>query len=108
MASFLRTKYLTTPRNIITTDEDGQFYPDIMLFPFERFRVTIPLTKHIMGQLDIERFDLLMYRFYGSTQYDDLVMWYNNIEYISRISIGDTIYLPAKEDIEKFYTENTL
>lgn len=89
-----------------TQDNNGAFYPDIITFPIENFRYSAPPIPFRLRDIDIERFDLLVSKYYGTLAYMDLILWLNDISYISRKQPGDEIYLPLKSDLDAFYVEN--
>lgn len=89
--------------NSSQTDNEGNAYKDIMTHPINSFIETeIPLEV-ILVETDIKRFDLFLYKYYQSVDYDDFILWYNNIIDIHDLSAGDHIKLPSITDIENFY-----
>lgn len=104
----MRSKYLTIKPSTAYSDDKGDFFPDIFSFPFSKFKVTTIPQKYVMTKSDVSRFDILMYNYYGTCDYDDLVLWLNDISDISTVIPGSTIVLPPKDDIEKFYRENMI
>lgn len=100
------SKYITISESENHIDSTGLKYPDIFSFPIINFEFNDIPQKYILTQQDVYRFDLLMYSYYGNANYDDLVLFINNIEHISLIDPGFTIYLPSKRDLDLFYQEN--
>lgn len=101
-----KNRYLLTKESSVYKDTYGNKYPDIFTFPIKKLKITeIPYT-YVLTEVDIYRFDLLIYSYYGSPDYDDIVLWYNNIEHISDVLPGTSIELPVKNDIDKFYSDN--
>lgn len=87
-------------------DEFGNYYSDPLSFPIKDFEETSEPEEVILSQVDIDRFDLFIYRKYGNVTYENFILWYNNIEYISRLEPGDTVLLPLSTDIENFFRRN--
>jgi len=100
-----RMIYMTIKNNTSTKDQNDQFFPDVMTFPINRFRYTKTPTTVVLTEQDIIRMDLLMFAFYRTTDYDDIVLWLNNIEFKEQLSAGDKFLLPEKVDIERFYID---
>lgn len=104
----MKSKYLTIKPSTVYADDKGDFFPDIFSFPISKLKVSTILQKYTLTKNDIDRFDVLMYRFYGMCDYSDLVLWYNQIADLSECEPGRVIYLLPKQDIETFYRENIL
>ena len=51
----------------------------------------------------IDRFDIFMYEYYNVAEYDDLILFLNNIQYKGDLVAGDKLLMPKKEDIEDFF-----
>lgn len=84
----------------------GFAYPDVFSFPIEKFTYTEPPEEYALTQPDIDRIDLLMYRKYGTAQYDDVVLWLNSIASIHDLEPGNVLKLPLKDDLEQFFIRN--
>ena len=97
-----KTKYLTIAESL-QTNSHGEAYPDIMQFPIDKFEFSQTPQEYILSQSDIDRFDVLMSTYYGYAFYSDIVLWASKIKTIHDLSPGDTILLPDKIDIERFY-----
>lgn len=104
----MKTKYLTIKPSSYYKDKSGDYFCDIFTFPIENLRYSEMPQKYTLTENDIKRFDILVYRYYGSSDYKDLILWLNNISNIDEISPGFKIFLPIKKDIENFYRENIL
>lgn len=84
-------------------DNDGNAYKDVMTHPINSFVETeIPL-EIILTETDLKRFDLFLYKYYQSVDYDDFILWYNNVIDFYDLIAGDHIKLPSLNDIEDFY-----
>jgi hypothetical protein len=90
------------------TDSAGNAYPDVMLFPWDKFSITTSPKRYAMTQQDIDRFDVTCYTEYGAWAYDDLVLWFNNIIDIHAISPGDILKFPDKTDLDRFISSNKI
>ena len=101
----MRSRYdlmqLSTQRSTKDT-----YFSDIMTFPIRNFKFTDIPDEYYLTQKDIERIDLLMYRVYGSAQYDDIILWLNGISNFFNITAGTKIFLPSRKDIEQFFLNN--
>lgn len=102
----MKSKYLTINDSDYYVDSDGNSYPDIFTFNINDIQITEAPLKYMLTERDIYRFDILIYNYYGTPDYDDIVLWYNAIPYIASKAPGDIIYLPTKKDIETFYRDN--
>ena len=87
-------------------DELGNQYPDIMTYPLNRFRPIYSQYERLMPKTDIDRFDLFTYYFYNTANLDDFLLWYNDNPTINLVEIGDTLNVPDRRDVEKFYLDN--
>jgi hypothetical protein len=99
------TKYLTISESKVYTDSLGNTFPDIFTFAIDSFTMTEVPLKYILNSVDIYRFDLLILNYYGSSSYDDLVLWINKIKHIADVVPGMTIILPSKKDMDNYYRE---
>lgn len=104
----MKTKYLTIKPSSIYKDSSGDYFPDIFSFPINNLIFSETPQKYTLSANDIKRFDILVYRYYGSSDYKDLVLWVNNISNLDEINPGFQIILPIKKDIENFYRGNIL
>lgn len=85
------------------TDSNGNAYPDILSFPISHFKAIETPTTYIFKKMDMDRFDITVYKFYGSSYYQDFIVWYNGYSSIHDIEVGSEILLPDKTEIDKFY-----
>lgn len=92
----------------VHVDNFGNSYVDIFSNPINDFKPKEGVRSYALTELDLYRFDLLIYKIYGNANYDDFILWYNNIENIKRVKTGTEIILPAKKDIDDFYREKTI
>jgi hypothetical protein len=94
------TKYDLMNDSTTYTDEFGNYFADILSYPINNFVESIPPLEIILTENDINRFDLFIYNVYSNLDYESFILWYNNIEYISRVEPGTKIILPSATDIE--------
>lgn len=104
----MRSKYLTIKKSTVYKDSNGNEYPDIFTFPVDKLKFKSKAQKYILNSNDIDRFDILISDYYGIADYDDLVLWFNDIDHIADITPGTTIYLPDKSDLDEFYRDYTV
>lgn len=87
-------------------EDRGEFdnlFPDSMTLQINKFRTNYTPLEYVITQGDVDRFDLLIYRAYGISDYTDIVLWYNNIGFKEDLEVGQTILLPDLKDINTFY-----
>lgn len=101
-----RTRYLVTKESETQKDSSGNKYPDILTYPLDKFIFNYAPTPYILTDNDIERFDILIYKIYGDSYYDDLVLYVNKIQFKHDLQSGQEILLPDIKDIESFYLSN--
>ena len=98
-----RMIYLKIKDNLTDVDEGGLYWPDVMTFPINKFKYTQTPEVYVIDQFYIDRFDMLMFDYYGVSYYDDMVLWLNNIEYKQDLVSGQKLLMPTSEDLERFY-----
>lgn len=101
----MRSRYKTLKEST-QTNSKGNPYPDVMSFPIEKFTFTGTGKEYYLTQTDIDRIDLLCYREYGVSYYDDMVLWLNDIDSLHNIVAGTKILLPPKRDLDRFMIKN--
>jgi hypothetical protein len=97
--------YLTIKENTSDTDAGGLYYPDIMTFPINRFKYTVTPKEITLTEQAIARMDLLTFNYYNISDYDDMLLWLNNVEYKTDLVPGTKFLLPDKDDLERFYID---
>jgi len=101
----MRSRYdlmqLSTQRSTKDT-----YFPDVMTFPIQKFKFTDVPLEYFLTSKDIDRPDLLMYRYYNRAEYDDIIFWLNGISNIFDTSAGTKIFLPSRKDLEQFFLRN--
>jgi hypothetical protein len=98
----MRSRY-DLAQNSTTQSDEGTYYKDIFTIPIQKFQYRESYLENILGKRDIERIDLMMNEKYGITEFDDLVMWINNIGFIYEQEVESQIKLPTLPDLENFY-----
>lgn len=101
----MRSKYLIIEDSDIS-DAYGNLYPDVMTFPINKFVYSEIPVKVAITSVDIARFDLFCYRYYGTCDYTDLLLWLNNKSTVHELETGEELTLPTANDINKFYITN--
>jgi len=93
-----------------TSDKDptDNFWPDIMTCEINRFRYDNSTTQITLSEQAVVRLDLLMSAFYNKSEYDDIVLFLNNIEYKQDLTPSEKFLLTDKRDLERFFTDRTV
>lgn len=100
--------WITMKNSIEDVDEFDINYPDIMTFNINKFKYNYTPLNIVLSEQDVINFPLLMFNNYNTTDYDDIVLWLNNIESKNGLVSGQTILLPNKKDIDDFYLKFTI
>ena len=95
-----------TIKDSLVADSLGNFYPDLMTFPINRFIYNDSPLKVVITAGDIARFDTFIFKFYNTSDYTDIILWLNNKASVHDLSTGDELLLPTPDDIDKFYIGN--
>lgn len=101
----MRSRYDVIKESHMTNDR-GEKYPDVLSFPIRKIKYNDPLKTVVITQRYKERFYLLCHEAYGTSQYDDLVLWLNGVSSVHILVPGETILLPSKRDLDKFLIEH--
>lgn len=88
----------------VRDEETKDFYYDPMSFPIEQLNFTQVPVEYEVTATDIHRVDLLIYRYYGSVEFDDLLLWVNDVPFAYDMQEGDVLRFPGKRDLESFYS----
>jgi len=66
-----------------------------------------PMNFHYVTQEDLQRPDLISFRYYGQVNLWWIIAKVNDIEdWFNDLTIGDVLKIPAKADIQEFYQQN--
>ncbi len=86
----------------IKNDIYDTYYKDCLTINFDNVGIIFSPSQYELTSVDIDRFDILIYKVYGNIKYMDIILELNNIEHRASLSPGDIILLPAKAEIDKF------
>ena len=101
----IRNKYQLMAESIVV-DSEGNAYPDLATFPLNSFVANTISSEYKLTYNDTQRFFDLIYGFYSSFDfYDDIILWLNDIYYISdsENNFGRTIKIYGKGDVDNWY-----
>jgi len=98
-----RNRYFATKISEAGFDAFGNSYPDILSFPISKFVYNEVPAVVYLTEADIERFDAFISRFYNVSDYDDLILYLNQVKNKHDLYVGQKILLPILTDIDKFY-----
>jgi hypothetical protein len=96
------SRYLLT-KDSIATNEFGQAYPDIVSFPINKFVYSQDPTVIQLTTADCQRFDLVSYAYYDTSDYTDLLLLLNGKNSFHDLVPGDEIKIPIIDDVNSFY-----
>lgn len=86
---------------------DLEVYPDPLSVNWGNFNISSSPNLIRIDELDIDRLWVKMLVVYGSAQFDDFILFLNNIPYRKLLSPGDVLFLPQAEDINTFINSYT-
>lgn len=93
----------------VNIDETGlDTYPDPIAFfvKLEQFPQQEPPIQYEATTVFVRKPYLALYPYYqDSYKYDDIVLFLNEIPYLSQVEEGDELYIPAYKDMIRFYTQ---
>ena len=98
----MRSRYDLADESATRSDE-GTFYKDICTITMDQFRYTTAPLEYYLTTIDIKRIDILLDGLYGSSEFDDLLLWLNDIADPTTLTVGQKILVPSKSDMETFY-----
>lgn len=98
----MRSRYDFMKEGVVY-DEDGSAYPDPLTFRPGTIKLTsrpeqITLTEHTITKLWKK-----LHEYYGTTDYDDIILTLNGIPHRNFLKEGMILLLPKIEDIETSY-----
>lgn len=103
-----KNKYLLM-QDSQTTDELGNSFPDLATFPIEKFINNLKPAFYTLSYNDTQRFfDLINGVYQNFDFYDDITLWLNDIDYISKTSenFDKKISFYKKSDLDQFFFDN--
>lgn len=104
----IKSKYLLM-KDSSQSDEFGNKYPDLTTFPINEFTPQTKAIDYELSSNDCYRFFDLINSYYGSFDfYDDITLWLNDIEYISKEedNFEKYIRLFQKKDLDRWFLSN--
>lgn len=87
-------------------NNEGGFYYDPFTIPLDSFKITKNPLQYSLREIDKNRFDLLMFKAYGTSTFDDIVLLLNNVEHLNEVETDTTVYFPDRADVDSFFLEN--
>lgn len=72
-------------------------YPDPLLLSINNNK-QIRVKEHSLKSYELKRFWLTNYSIYKDTDYDDILLLFNNVPYVTMLDAGDILYLPNPEE----------
>jgi len=93
----------------VNIDDTGlDTYPDPLAFftKLDQFPHQEPPIQYEATTVFCKKPYLALYPYYqDSYKYDDIVLFLNDVPYITEVEEGDVVYIPAVTDMIKFYTQ---
>lgn len=99
----MRSRY-DLMKNSSQKDSSGNSYPDVLTLDLSEKVFSSRTRKIRCSQLQKDRPWYLTYRYYGYSELDDLLLWMNGVSRPSILEVGETLYIPSREDFESYYT----
>ncbi|MBD3216586.1 MAG: hypothetical protein GF311_28485 [Candidatus Lokiarchaeota archaeon] len=101
-----KTKYDLMVKSSQLNPSLNDFYPDILSFNLQDLKLTRQPNPHVLSEMDIKRIDYLILKYYKSLEYLNILLWFNNVDYPSRLEPNTILYFPDLIDLENFYRRN--
>jgi len=102
----MRSRYDFMKAGSVKDTEDGSFYPDVLTLNYNTFSAKNTLTPVELTDIDLEKFWWTVQKRYGTAELDDIVLTLNGVAHKNFLKEGDTIFLPAVNDIETSFKES--
>lgn len=87
-------------------DTDGETWPDPLSIRYNNIKLTtLPRTLNNgkgASAADIAKFWYTMYRYYGTSDLDDVLLSVNGIKYIGDLHLGENLAMLDMKDLESF------
>jgi hypothetical protein len=99
----MRSRYDLANNSSQKSNNTNTYYKDIYSIPTRKFQYNETSQFHNLNQGDLYRQDIMIYRYYDVAEFDDIVLWLNNIGYLQDEKSGNNITIPALIDMENFY-----
>lgn len=91
--------------DILTTDNELTIY-DSKSLNWSSFKFSNKYKKHTLSQEDILRPYLVSLQYYGTIDYEDVLLMINNIEDIFEVLPETEILIPELTELQNFILEN--
>lgn len=82
--------------------EEGVYIYDPMSIDWKSFEWTNGYTKHFISREEIAKPYLISLAYYGSIDYEDIILLLNNIANIFDVVVNSEIKIPKIQDIKTF------
>ena len=83
-------------------DIDGESFPDPLSINYNEFNMTNPAIFKKISYNGHRRFWLEYYMYYNFSDYFDILLTLNNLDYIENFNQGDGMFFPDSADIFNF------
>jgi len=102
----MRSIYDLMQPSIIQDSEYKLPFPDVCTKAFSEFVFDEAPYSYMLTHNDIYRPDLMIAQFYTISELDDIVLTVNQIAELDETMVGNTVLIPTKNNVERFYNEN--
>ncbi len=89
--------------SVVADEIDQDFYPDPLTLNYHAFELRDTVFAVELTDVNILQFWKLVHAYYGTPEYDDVVLGLNNIAHKNFLMPGDVIYIPSYADIERSF-----
>lgn len=90
----------------IMTQIDGVTIYDPTSIRWTEFEFTNGYYEHEINTHEILKPYLISYHYYGTVDYEDIILLINNIENIFEVPVGSAIKIPKIDDLKNFILKN--
>ena len=90
----------------ILQDQDGMAIYNPNSVDWTLFRWEDGYYKHILSKSEILKPYMISYAYYGTTDYEDLILLLNNIDDVFNLIPGTEIYVPTLQNLKNFIINN--
>jgi hypothetical protein len=99
----MRSRYDLAETASQKSDVTDTYYKDIFSIPLQKFQYNDIDETYYLEKEERYRQDIIINRYYEVAEYDDIVLWLNNIGYLPDEDVGKEITIPSLNDMETFY-----
>jgi hypothetical protein len=93
-------------QSILYTTPDGDIIRDSTSVNWKAFQWTNGYYVHKVSKKETQRPYLISQAYYGTVEYEDIILLLNNIEDSFEMTAEVEIYIPKLEDIKQFILSN--